>query len=611
MFSLLARSKGKKTTLETETKSSVVFDRPKSTSVVRKRRHTRAPRQVVRGREEFLRLAPNRLELIRGGIATNSAVAVFIKGKTSGSCFLVYVDIVSKSQILSWEESAKSNGYTDVTKVLLDKAEFDDVIEQANRDALETSGTIETQNEALRNWSAIMDEAILNGTSDIHIFADPDSECSIHFRIDGRLVYQSKFERLTFIQLKEAVQSAWNQNDRNLQTGSEKNWSTNKKVDTIFTHTTQSVQYDLRFQQTAHGKQNGALSGFYICIRVTSKASGDDFISLDTAGYSDYTLYWIKRALNRSAGLVLVAGTTGSGKSTSALGMVVNYKETHPQLSVQTIEDPVESVLGRSIPQMSVPAATEDNPTPHLDAVKAKLRQDPDAIYAGEIQGAEMAQVTTKAAITGHLVIATIHSSNSISIVGRVVTEGGSLASLLTPGCYDVGVTQKLFTKPCPECSRSLSRQDDPSLYDELKFVLGHHVDGVRVAVPESDCEYCKGTGYKGRILTDECLPITNEVRECYLKSDTSGIFDAWFNASVNEVSDGYYGRTIDDRAIFLASKGLICAHDLHLHLGGDLYKLEPSNPKSVGLSENRFGYIFGETQSTPENSIVRKAANA
>jgi type II secretory ATPase GspE/PulE/Tfp pilus assembly ATPase PilB-like protein len=607
--------KGKKTRADSSAKpaetQAVTFAKPAKTTGVKSRVQSRVgSRPRVFGLDKFLSVAPNRLELIRKVISTNNDRAAFMKGSTAGSCYLVMVEGLDPSLSISWTEAAKSNAYTDVTKVILSPEEYREVLTKSDRDAVETSGNIETQNEALRNWSSIMDEAILSGASDIHIFADPGTDCDIGFRIDGRIVTQSKFNRLSYLQIREAVLSAWNQNDRNHHTGDEKNWSSTKKVDTMFSHTTQSVQYDLRFQQSPHGKQNSAQGGFFIVLRITSKTSGDDFISLDSVGYSSYTMYWITRAVNRSEGLVLLAGTTGSGKSTSALGIAVYYKDVHPELSIQTIEDPVESVLGRHIPQMSVPAATNDNPTPHLDAVKAKLRQDPDAIYAGEMQGAEMAKVTTKAAITGHLVISTIHSSNSISIVERVIGEGGTKASLLTPGCYDVGITQKLVSRPCPACSRLISRSDDGGVYDEMAHVLGKRISGLRVAVAEIDCDTCKGTGFKGRVIAEEALPITEDIRNCYLRNDMDNLMTRWYETTIGLPEDGYYGRTLSDRVIFLATKGLVDAYMLHLFLGGDLFALRPTHPRFKNMTKSSFSYIFENDQSL-EGSPVTGIAHA
>lgn len=195
-------------------------------------------------------------------------------------------------------------------------------------------------------------------------------------------------------------------------------------------------------------------------------------------------------------GIIYLTGPTGSGKTTTLYMVLETLLKKN--INISTIEDPVEKSLNR-INQMQV------NPVSGMtfeSGLRALLRQDPDVIMVGETRDAETASISVRAAITGHLVLSTLHTNNAVSSIVRLIDMG--LEPYMIANSLVGVVAQRLMRKVCPECCEMVETTEME------RQILGEEVTAVKKAV---GCPKCNNTGYKGRIAIHEIAAVDSEVR--------------------------------------------------------------------------------------------------
>jgi type IV pilus assembly protein PilB len=217
--------------------------------------------------------------------------------------------------------------------------------------------------------------------------------------------------------------------------------------------------------------------------------------SMEILGIPAPELASLRQLLTHREGIIFVTGPTGSGKSTT-LYAVVRELATGA-INIMTVEDPIEYELA-GITQIQV--ETKRNVT-FASALRAMLRQDPDVIYVGEIRDLETAEIAAQAAMTGHLVVASLHTNDAVGVVHRLRDLGLPAATIASALRGSVG--QRLVRKLCPHCSEPVGAT---LTVDEQVLVTRHALAPVRRPV---GCRRCSGTGYRGRIAVAEVLTST------------------------------------------------------------------------------------------------------
>lgn len=257
--------------------------------------------------------------------------------------------------------------------------------------------------------------------------------------------------------------------------------------------------------------------------------------NLDLLGLAHDMLVELKRLFARPHGLLLVTGPTGSGKTTTLYSALELIKSV--QRNIVTVEDPVEYQL-ELINQVQTEEAKAFS---FADALRSILRQDPDVIMVGEIRDAETAQVAVQAALTGHLVLSTLHTNDSISAVSRLMDMG--LLSYKVASSLIGVVAQRLVRTICPECRTTHFASEDV-----LKSL--HYKGDIRRAFVRGEgCEQCFDTGYIGRIGIYEVLSITPELRRLIAEE-----------APLDELRDEFRhrgGRTLLQEGLRLADEAI------------------------------------------------------
>lgn len=228
---------------------------------------------------------------------------------------------------------------------------------------------------------------------------------------------------------------------------------------------------------------------------------------LDELGYDNESIETIKRLIKLPYGIILMAGPTGSGKTT-ALYSMMDIKRQEP-IKVLAVEDPVEYPLD-GITQIEV---NKERKITFANAIRSFLRHDPDVILVGEVRDGETAEESLRASYTGHLVMATIHANTAVETIPRLLNLGISIDQLLASlkGC----IAQRLVRKLCPLCREHAADPAGPLglSTEEFQRQYGDIFDGTGFYVPKG-CNACDNTGYKGRTVLWEILLLNQKVRE-------------------------------------------------------------------------------------------------
>ena len=332
----------------------------------------------------------------------------------------------------------------------------------------------------------IIEDAIKKGVSDIH-FDPAEKGINVRIRIDGELhdyckVPDSVKKNLT---TRVKIISGMNITESRLpQDGAIKRLDDGK-------------QLDLRVSSlpTIHGEK--------IVIRILDYSMS--LAGLETLGFSDANYEKVKTALTAPNGIILVTGATGSGKSTTVYSMLQLLNT--PETNIITVEDPVEMKMkGLNQVQVMSEIGLDFNTT-----LRSILRQDPDTIMIGEIRDDETARIAVRASITGHLVLSTIHTNNSLNTIERLLdmdVERYLLGSALT-----AIISQRLVKKLCPKCRKS--RPTTAYEKNLFKKVLDIDVPAIYEAV---GCDECFN-GYKGRAALHEVLLLNQDIRDAIINN--------------------------------------------------------------------------------------------
>lgn len=249
-------------------------------------------------------------------------------------------------------------------------------------------------------------------------------------------------------------------------------------------------------------------SGESIVMRILDQTSVD--LSMDALGFSKTHTELVQELVDRPYGMVLVSGPTGSGKTTTlytTLGLI-NASDR----SVFTLEDPIEYSLGK-IRQTQVKA---DIGMDFASGLRALLRQDPDVILIGEIRDAETARLAARAALTGHLVLSTLHTNDAVGVIPRLIDMG--VDRYMLPPALTAIVAQRLVRRICENCKYPIL---NPSELVE-KLALGSHFSEIPSLYFGEGCEKCNQSGFKGRQVIYEILKVDERFHAPIIKGAPS-----------------------------------------------------------------------------------------
>lgn len=258
-----------------------------------------------------------------------------------------------------------------------------------------------------------------------------------------------------------------------------------------------------------------AHEGYDVVMRILPRQD-DQIQSLESLGYLPNQIDLIKRAIVMPHGAVILAGPTGSGKTTT-LASCMNL--VNAERKVYTIEDPVEKLIPTAT---QIPVNTEHNDRSFASMARTVLRMDPDVLVLGEMRDEDTASVMARAAITGHLVFSTVHTNTATGIVTRLIDLGVSNALLANPNLLVCLMCQRLAPILCEHCSVPVesSALHQPHL-EKWTAVLGESMNTVRAR--GHDCEKCHSLGISGRKVVAEIIWMDERSREFIQSGDMLG----------------------------------------------------------------------------------------
>jgi type II secretory ATPase GspE/PulE/Tfp pilus assembly ATPase PilB-like protein len=305
-----------------------------------------------------------------------------------------------------------------------------------------------------------------------------------------------------------------------------------------------------------------AFANRYLVMRVLyANASDTNDDDLRQLGFSEYEEGRLMRMRAFPTGLCVIAGPTGSGKSTTLQrNMIKMLKEKNYEINLITVEDPPEyPIVGaRQLPVTNA-ATEEEREQAFTLALSAALRSDPDAMMVGEIRTLSAAELTFRSALSGHNVWTTLHANSAPAIINRLLDMGVDAFKLKDAELIRGLLSQRLFKKLCPKCHEPLKYHDDHPAYPRVKNALGKY--GIEQAyVQGRGCDFCNKKGIIGRIGAYEVIIPDHEFLEMLIEGSKDDAVVYW----ANKLS----GRTLKEDAIGKMLKGLISVDEVERWCG-------------------------------------------
>ena len=416
------------------------------------------------------------------------------------------------------------------------------------------AGTVDVSAEEAEDMQMMIDfiniiqRASQKKVSDIHIIVGSSS--TILFRENGIMVKQNEyggewgeaFVRSVFA-AADISDSNYNQNEFQ---GAQKLGATplrgsNGKL--LLPHNVLAIR--LQFNPIAFGSQ-------YLVMRLLyaddNPEGSSDLRSLGLGKFEE-DLFFKMRSM--AVGLNVVAGPTGSGKSTTLQrNMIKLLQEKNYQINLLTVEDPPEYPIPGARQMPVTNANTEEEKTEQfIKALSAALRSDPDVILVGETRSLATADLVFKGALSGHGVWTTLHANSAPAIITRLRDMGVQPYMLNDPELVKGLVSQRLFRKLCPVCRQSIKNKEGSPEFERLNNALGEYgIENVYTSGP--GCKACGYKGFKGRMAVDEIIMPDSHFLKMIIDNETAKGIDYW----VSELN----GRPLKDAAIERMIKGQI-----------------------------------------------------
>jgi len=398
------------------------------------------------------------------------------------------------------EDKSSESDFDLIDSNLVDVDDFDKLVHGAvdNIEVVENQTGDETEEiggPIIKIVNGVLIKAIKLGASDVH-FEPYEKSFRVRYRVDGVM----RREMTLPMQIKNAIVSRL---------------KIMSKLDIAERRLPQDGRIKLRLgknrEMDFRVSTVPVLFGEKVVLRLLDKSSLQlDMVKL---GFEESSLEDLKNALRKPVGMILVTGPTGSGKTTTLYSALSELNKESENIT--TAEDPVEyNFMGINQVQMH-----EEIGLTFASSLRAFLRQDPDIIMVGEIRDFETAQIAVQAALTGHLVLSTVHTNDAPGTVTRLIDMG--IEPFLISSAVILILAQRLIRKICMECREPIK------VHPQLLIDLGVSPDEVKTfpVYKGKGCSICNNTGYKGRVGLYEVMSIKEEIKELILsRASTSEV---------------------------------------------------------------------------------------
>ncbi|MBN1325026.1 MAG: Flp pilus assembly complex ATPase component TadA [Alphaproteobacteria bacterium] len=413
---------------------------------------------------------------------------------------------------------------------------------------------LDYDNQMQKDFVDIIGRASLKKVSDIHI--EVADQTTIYFRMDGSmhpvLEYNSQWGE-SFVRAAFASADISNSNyAQNEYQSAQKDGRTPLRGTKDLYLPDGIIGIRMQFNPVAFGSR-------YVVMRLLYDNPSEGIKTEQE--FNVYEQKLLMRLRSYPTGLVVVAGPTSSGKSTTLVrNMSMMLKERNYEINLITVEDPAEQKIfgAHQMPVVNT-ANEEQREEKFTEALAAALRSDPDTLMVGEIRTLSAAQLTVKGALSGHNVWTTLHANSAMAALTRLLDIGVEGFKLKDETMMRGLVSMRLFKKLCPHCREKLSDNPNHPAYQRVKDSFGE-IGLQQVYIRGAGCEECKGSGTAGRIKSGEIIITDNEFLRMALSGDTAGATRYWL-----EELDG---RTLKESAMELMLQGIIGVDELERWVG-------------------------------------------
>lgn len=405
--------------------------------------------------------------------------------------------IASKSQLLNAIDAFYSNKNL-LEEVMNDAAQVSESDSQASEEDVDVSGFLDldkispNSSQYVKQVNAILRQAIAEHTSDIHLEMF-DERVSLRFRIDGSL-----YERTA--PAKESVNAIISR------------IKILSKLDIAEKRLPQDGSFTIRYQNRSIEVRVSVCPAVYgekLVLRILDRGTGN--MTVDKLGFEPEQKKAFLEASNLPHGLIFLTGPTGSGKSTTLNAVLSTIKS--PELNFMTLEDPVEYKLD-GISQVQIKANIG---LTFAAGLRSFLRQDPDVILVGEVRDNETAEACLKAALTGHLVLSTLHTNEALGAIPRLIDMG--MEPFLLASSLALVAAQRLVRMLCPYCK--VPHIPDSAMLAQIirEGHLNPRDQNSWTFFKSVGCPRCFGTGFSGRRAIYEVYRMTEDMRNIIYKT--------------------------------------------------------------------------------------------
>ncbi len=396
-----------------------------------------------------------------------------------------------------YQENAKT--HVDQIETEIDEDKLDSYAEEINK-LRENAKNLSkmTSSEAL---SLILVGAVKSGASDVH-FQSEEGRVDVFFRIDGVLqnIFTMNYQTYDLLRGQMKHDARVKINVTNIPQDGDLSFRLNDR----------RIDVRLSTLPTQFGES--------VVLRLLD--AKDAQVSFDALGFDEEEMQIFERILKLPYGMVLATGPTGSGKTTTLYSLLNKFHT--PGKKIITLEDPVEYHL-EGVTQSEI---NEEEGFTFASGLRAVLRQDPDIIMVGEIRDNATANAAVQAALTGHIVLSTLHTNTAVEAIPRMLNL--DVQEFLLAPATSVIIAQRLVRKVCPHCAVETPLTDAER--NQIQNIINQMPEANRKRMPQipntilraKGCKECSQTGYKGRTVVSEILELDAEVRKMILENKNS-----------------------------------------------------------------------------------------
>jgi len=348
-----------------------------------------------------------------------------------------------------------------------------------------------SQAPVIRMVNSILGQAVREHASDVHLSPEKDS-IQLRFRVDGKLRMIPAPPKASFLPLVSRLKIMGNMDIA----------VSKIPQDGRFTFITQRREFNVRASSlpTVHGEN--------IVLRLLERNAHG--LSLGELGLSNADRAKVEAAVIKPYGLIVAAGPTGSGKSTTLYALLKHINT--PDINIVTLEDPVEY----RIPTVRQVQLNRKAGMTFASGLRSILRQDPDVVLVGEVRDSETAEIAVQAGLTGHRVLTTLHTNDAATAITRLIEMG--IQPYLVSTVLLASVSQRLLRKNCPHCIESYTPRKDMLMAFGISAELLPKFNFQR----GTGCRTCHQTGYSGRMAIYEVLQVDEMVQDMITRGATA-----------------------------------------------------------------------------------------